>query len=137
MLGTATAALFVASWLAQAEPAPPEPAPAPAPRNVAPAPALEPSSLAIHGRFAYRPGDSVGPAPAAGFSLGATFEHRYLTVADLLGLGVGVDFFYDHFARDTQFVTSEQQLLTQTSFVLLQTASIALGRVRPWVAAGG
>jgi hypothetical protein len=135
MLGTAPAALFVASLLAQAEPAPPEAAPPSPP--AAPAPSPEPpSSLAIHGRFAYRPGDAVGPAPATGFSLGATFEHRYAAVGPL-GLGVGVDLFYDHFARDQQFITAQQQLLTQTSFVALQTVSLAVNRVRPWVAGGG
>jgi hypothetical protein len=140
MLGPVPAALFVASWLAQAEPAPPEPAPA-APPAAAPSPSssppLPPTSLAVYGRFAYRPGDSVGPAPAAGFSLGATFEHRYAAINDLVGLGVGVDLFYDHFASDQQFITTSQQLLTQTSFVALQTVSLALGRARPWVAGGG
>jgi len=137
MLGTAPAALFVASWLAQAEPAPPEPpppAPAPAPALASPPP---PTSLAVHGRFAYRPGDAVGPAPATGFSLGATVERRYALIGDRLGLGVGVDLFFDHFARDQQFITAHQQLQTHTSFVVLQTASFTVGRVRPWLGAGG
>jgi hypothetical protein len=137
MLGTAPAAIFVASLFAQAEQAPPEPA-APAPPPVASAPASSPpTSLALHGRFAYRPGDSVGPAPAAGFSLGATFEHRYAVVGDLVGLGVGVDFFHDRFSRDGQYMSTTPELLLQTSFVALQTVSVALGRVRPWVAGGG
>jgi hypothetical protein len=135
--GTAPAALFIASWLAQAEQAPPEPAPPRAAPTVTEAPPPPASSLALHGRFAYRPGDSVGPAPAAGFSIGATVEHRYALLGGLLGLGVAIDFFHDHFAADQQFVTSSQQLLTQTSFAALQTVSVTLGRVRPWVAGGG
>jgi hypothetical protein len=126
----------VATLLAQAEQAPPEPAPPPAVPVAAEAAPLPPSSMAVHGRFAYRPGDSIGPAPAAGFSLGATFERRYALIGDRLGLGVGVDLFFDHFAADQQFITAHQQLLTQTSFVALQTVSVALGRVRPWVAGG-
>jgi hypothetical protein len=138
MLGTVTAALFVASWLAQAEPAPPEPA-APSPPAPPTAAAIElspPTSLAVHGRFAYRPGGSVGAAPAAGFSLGATFEHRYASPVSVLGLGVAIDFFYDHFSRDGTFIEAMPELLTQTSFVALQTVSAELGRVRPWLAGG-
>jgi hypothetical protein len=136
MLGTLSAALGAslvwATLQAQAEPAPPEPG-APPP---AAAPELPPpTAMAVHGRFAYRPGDAVGPAPAAGFSLGATFERRYAAV-DILALGAGLDLFFDHFASDTTINSTTAQTLTHTSFALLQTAALELGRVRPWVGAG-
>jgi hypothetical protein len=147
-------AALVASWLAQAEPAPPEEAPptpagpaAPAP-TPAPTPAEEPSprrpvyAVAVHGRFAYRPNDSGSGVPSEGFSLGGTLERRYAEVGGVIGLGIGLDFFFDRFASDQKNMTSGTQValyaheLTQTSFVALQTVALEHRPVRPYVAAG-
>jgi hypothetical protein len=139
MVTSGLAGALLASVLAQAELAPPEPPSPPAPGAPAAGPAAPPTTpnaMSVHARFAYRPGDSVGPAPAAGFSFGLAFERAYLRLGDTLALGVGVDFFYDHFARDVENVTVQQQLLSQTSFVALQTFAAELGVVRPWLGAG-
>jgi hypothetical protein len=141
----AVSTALVASWLAQAEPAPPEPtgntAPTPAaPSEVTPRRPLH--AVAVHGRFAYRPNDSGSGVPSEGFSLGGTLERRYAEVGGVLGLGAGLDFFFDRFAGDQKNITSGTQValyaheLTQTSFVALQTASLEHLPVRPWVAAG-
>jgi hypothetical protein len=149
--GAASAALVVASLLAQAEPAPSE-EPAPSPPASSPAAPSPPDDLtprrplhavAVHGRFAYRPNDSGSGVPAAGFSLGGTFERRYASLGDILGLGVGLDFFFDRFASDQKNMTSGTQIvlnareLMQTSFVALQTVALERLPVRPWIAAGG
>jgi len=146
----ASAALVLASWLAQAEPAPveePTSVPAPAPTS-APTPAAEltPRSplhaVAVHGRFAYRPNDSGSGVPAGGFSLGGTFERRYAELGGTIGFGAGLDFFFDRFASDQKMMTSGTQValyaheLTQTSFVALQTVALEHLPVRPYVAAG-
>jgi len=147
----------LASWLAQAEPAPaapPEPAstdPAPAeaapvepvapPSPAAPAvllepPASRPSAVGVHARFAYRPEDDGAVASRGGFSVGGTFERRYATVGARLGLGIGVEFFYDHFGYSGDTVTLMSHLLTQTSFVALQTLSTDVATARLWVGGG-
>jgi hypothetical protein len=135
----AASALVVVSWLAQAELAPAEEPPAP---SAPMAPPLEASprrplhSVAVHGRFAYRPNDSGSNVPRAGFSLGGTFERRYADLGNVFGLGVGLDFFFDRFSSDGTHVSLMPNALTQTSFVALQTVALDRLPVRPWVAAG-
>jgi hypothetical protein len=144
--GAASAALVALSWLAQAEPAPPEETPPSAPPAAAPAeltPRQPLHAVAVHGRFAYRPNDGGSGVPTSGFSLGGTFERRYAIVGNLLGLGAGLDFFFDRFSSDEKRATDGMQValyaheLTQTSFVALQTVSLERLPVRPWLAAGG
>jgi hypothetical protein len=144
------AALVALAWLAQAEPAPPPsalPAPAPAPTSAAgdpvePAPREPVQAVAVHGRFAYRPNDSGSGIPTEGFSLGGTYERRYARVWERVGLGVGLDFFFDRFATDQKNMTSGTDValyareLMQTSFVALQTLAVERLPVRPFVAAG-
>lgn len=150
------AALVVLGWLAQAKPAPltnplpPDPQPpigAAAPSPAAQAPE-EPEartlrdSIAVHGRFAYRPNDTGSGVPTSGFSLGGTFEHRYAELGETFTFGAGLDFFFDRFASDEKMTTSGSQValyaheLMQTSFVALQTVALEHLPVRPWVAAG-
>jgi hypothetical protein len=133
-------AAALAFWLAQAEPAPPEPVAPPSP--AAPAALLEPpparaSAVGVHARFAYRPEDDGAVAPRGGFSLGATFERRYATVGKRLGLGLDVDFFFDRFGSQAESISLTPHLLTQTSFVALQTLSTDVATVRLWVGGGG
>jgi hypothetical protein len=103
--------------------------------------------MGVLARFAYRLG-SEGSAlgPAAGFSLGATFERRYALVGQRLGLGLAVDLFHDHFMMGVQGseVVSPgveqpydaQRVVTETSFALLQTVGTEAGPARFWVAGG-
>jgi hypothetical protein len=135
---------LLARVLAQAEAAPPEPPPSPAAAPApAPPPEIEPprvptNTVAVHGRFAYRPGDDGTVAPRGGFSLGATFHHRYARLADVVGLGAEIDFFHDHFSSDGQYITVNPRRLTHDSFVALQTLALEpQAPVRPWIAAGG
>jgi hypothetical protein len=139
VMASAHAAMVVATLLAQAEPAPPEPPPPPAPTGPAATPEppfAPPNAMAVHGRYAYRPDDSSGAAPTGGFSMGATFERRYAVIAGRVGLGAGLDLFYDHFSSEGEVISVKSKLLTQTSFVALQTLSVELRPVRPWIAAG-
>jgi hypothetical protein len=140
MVASASAALL-ATWLAQADPAPLEP-PAPPPGSAsAPAAAIEEAprprrnGMAVHGGFAYRASDANDGAPASGFSLGASFEHRYAALSRF-AFGVGADFFYDRFSADGDYVSLLPHLVTQTSFAVSQTVSTDLHGVRPWIAAG-
>jgi hypothetical protein len=152
------AAALASCWLAQAEPAPPEPPPPPVapttPDPGAPSPGAPPdeprprlNSMTVAARFAYRLGtDGSSLAPAAGFSLGASYQRRYLTLADRLGLGVDVDFFYDHFAADVQTAQpinnalasppDAQRVISQTSFAALQTLAVDAAPVVLWLGAG-
>jgi hypothetical protein len=134
----ASSAMFLTSLLAQAEPAPePAAAPAgtPAPPLDAPPPAPR-NSVAVHARYARRVTDANDGAPASGFSLGATFEHRYAFIGGRFELGAGLDFFYDRFSSEGDDVALVPRALTQTSFALFQSVAAQVGPVRPWLAAG-
>jgi len=125
---------------APAEPAPAEPAPPPSPASptaLLEPPPPRPSAVGVHARFAYRPEDDGAVASRGGFSVGGTFERRYATVGARLGLGIGVEFFYDHFGYSGDSVTLMSHLLTQTSFVALQTLSTDVATARLWVGGGG
>jgi hypothetical protein len=123
----------------------PTPAPSPAP-NVAPdaaGPSLYTASLLAG--FAYRLTSDVGPA--AGFTLGGSFERRYAAPAPGLQLGVAVDFLFDQFSQGVQGTTADAsgadvtfsatRTITDTSFAALQTLSLRVDRVRVWAGAGG
>lgn len=118
---------------APSEPAPPSPA---SPTALLEPPPPRPSAVGVHARFAYRPEDDGAVAPRGGFSVGGTFERRYATVGARLGLGIGVEFFYDHFGYSGDSVTLMSHLLTQTSFVALQTLSTDIATARLWVGGG-
>jgi hypothetical protein len=99
-------------------------------------------------RFAYRfTGEGPTLRPTEGFSLGASLQRRYLRIAEVVDLGAGLDLFYDRFAEGVLGSAPDasgaeqsfdgQRLLTETSFALLQTVSLNLGPVRPWLGLGG
>jgi hypothetical protein len=103
--------------------------------------------MGVLARFAYRMGsEGASPGPAAGFSLGLSFQRRYL-MADRLRLSVGAEFFHDSFRQDVQAAEpispvvatppDAQRVVSQTSFALMQNAAIALDPVTIWVGAGG
>jgi hypothetical protein len=149
----ASSAMLVASLLAQAEPAPaepPPPLPAGAPPNAPADPAddaPEPANtISVLARLAERLGsEGTSPGPAAGFSLGLSFQRRYLRLAPRVGLVAAVDFLHDHFAADVQNATpispveqppDAQRVVTQTSFVVLQLVTVDAGPVTAWLGAG-
>jgi len=142
---TADGAPAAPAEAATAEPAPPTEAapseaapPSPAsPTTLLEPPSPRPSAVGVHARFAYRPEDDGAVAPRGGFSLGATFERRYATVGARLGLGIGVEFFFDRFGNEAETGTLMPHLLTQTSFVALQTLSTDVATARLWVGGGG
>jgi hypothetical protein len=140
------AAAFVSSWLAQAEPAPVEPVPPAAPL-VDPAPVTRRNSVAFAARLAQRLGaDAKALGPLTGFSVGLTYQRQYLLVAERLGLGLDVDFFYDRFSSDFQTAQpiepgiasppDAQRTLSQTSFAALQTLSFDAAPAVAWLGAG-
>jgi hypothetical protein len=154
------AAALIASLWAQAEQAPaPTPAAPPPPTAAAqppgppppviasPGPPSPPNGVSVHARFAYRVGaEGKSLGPAAGFSLGGTFERRYLGRGTGLELGAAVDFFYDRFstavlgadmdASGQPVLVPGDRTLSQTSFSLLQTAGWRATDVRLFAAAG-
>lgn len=135
-------------------PAPPPPAlvppaPAPAPPQPtppdAPPPPPGPNQLRVYAAFAYRPDDGGGIVTQAGFSIGGSFERRYLKLAGGADFGVAIEGAFTRFSTAGSPVIVPGQAmayaatrtLTQTGFALLQTVGWQLGGVRPFVAAGG
>lgn len=124
-------------------PLPPPPAAPPAPPDPPPPPAL--NQLRVYGAFAYRPKDGGGIVTQAGFSIGGSFERRYLQFAGSVDLGVAVEGAFTRFSTAGSPVIvpgqataySATRTLTQTGFALLQTMRWQRGDVSPFVAAGG
>ena len=133
-------------------PAPGTPAPRPAtaapaaaapgtPAPAAPEPVLD-NAFGVYGCFAYRIGSearSIGPA--GGVSVGGDYERRYFATPEGFELGAGLDFFYDRFSADLTGSTMldpglAERLVSQTSFAVLQTIALRIGRVRPFAKAG-
>jgi hypothetical protein len=141
------AAVLLASLWAQAEQAP-APAPAPPKQSLAkPAPSVPANGVSVHARFAYRVGsEGRNVGPAAGFSLGGTFERRYLATRRGIELGVAGDFFYDRFSTDVtgsapdasgqEMTFPSERTLSQTSFALLQTVGWRATELRVFVGVG-
>jgi hypothetical protein len=82
-------------------------------------------------------------SPKVGYSLSPFFQYTYARLADRLGLGVRAEFTFDRFeklvtippnAGEPSYQTT--RALTFFDFALLATATLRLGRVQPWVAAG-
>ncbi|HVZ75335.1 MAG TPA: hypothetical protein VHJ20_23320 [Polyangia bacterium] len=153
-------ALPPASDPGPAELAPAQPAPGPAEPAAeepgAPRPRAEPeptarpraSSMGVAARVAVRlgnEGSSLGPQ--VGFSIGATYQRRYLPLGDVLSLGVAVDLYHDHFSEDVQSAQpingalesppDAQRVISQTSFAALQTLGADLHAVTIWLGVGG
>jgi hypothetical protein len=86
-------------------------------------------------------------SPKVGYSLSPFFQYTYARLADRLGLGVRAEFTFDRFQK---LVTVQADMgvdqppqsyqstrtLSFFDFALLATATLHLGRVQPWVAAG-
>jgi hypothetical protein len=141
--------------LAQAEPAPAPPVPAapvPAPAP-APPPAAEPAEpllgwalgLTVGGAYRLPPAGEAVP-PGFGFSFSTFVGWRYARLAPV-DLALQATFGYHRFSRTvplTKMVAPGQEqaydgtrALSMGDFTLLQTATLDLGRVRPWFGVGG
>ncbi|HTB57138.1 MAG TPA: hypothetical protein VLC06_04655 [Polyangia bacterium] len=147
------AAVVLASWLAQAEPAPAETTPSAASAaSVAIAPAPAPPStpdnaVGVYGGWGRRLGSEAQTVgPANGISVGGSYQRRYLTLLDHLELGAGLDFFYDKYETDVtgsamvapgeEQTFSAERIISQASFALTQTVAWRQGRVRPFAQLG-
>ena len=85
-------------------------------------------------------------SPKVGYSISPLFQYDYLRLADRLALGLRAEFTFDRFQK---LVTVQADMgggqfqsyrttrsLTYFDFALLATATLHLGRVQPWAAAG-
>ena len=133
-----------------------EPAHAPGEAEPAPPPTNRPFDaadrraprrrVALMPRFAYRLGEAgraVTPAP--GYGLAGTIEIAYLrSPVGIEGL-LGIDFSYDRFAAGEVGVVNDgmvrmfgyTRVISETSFILVHTAAVAVGPVRPYFTIGG
>lgn len=135
----------VVLWLllaqAEAAPAPPIPPPPPgAQPSAAPVLPEDPRLLSAFLGGSFRLAASDLPGPSTGFSIGGAFEYRYRRLGAPEGqpllLGVGLSFFHDHFTQGVPEASSDR-VLTQTAFVLSQTAALPLAAgVTPWLSLG-
>ena len=123
------------------------PAPPPPPR-VALEPVADPRHrLAVSVRFALRLGDAADAiSPRAGFALGGAYEWRYLRWR-ALELGLGLDFAHYRFSTSEQGSVIDDttgmvepfgatRVISETTFVALQTLGARFGRARPYLGAG-
>jgi hypothetical protein len=125
------AAAILASWVAQAEPAPPPPA-APVVVKPAPPPPTPGNTVGVYAGVAHRVGSEAHTfAPTTDLSIGGSYQWRYWSWPAGFELGVGVDFFYDHFRNG-----SDPPIVSQSSFAATQTAAWRWRRLRPFALAG-
>jgi hypothetical protein len=131
--------------LAQAEPAPAAPAP-PTPGQAEPAPEEAvrplppPFSIGVAVGLSHRLPPAGGDLPPAfGFSISAAAGYRYAMVGERLALEVVAGFAFQRYARSFQALApsgSYTRELTIGDFVLMQSAALLLGPLRPSLAAG-
>ena len=152
--------------LGQAEAAPPESDPAPTAQPVASptdpagapaaptapaAPAVPPASEAAEAVTSIGVGFGAGRRPGAaardipprhGLAVAVRLGRQYVRIADLLELGAAFHFSYHRYAQDVTVMRGgppfrDQRMLNYYDFGLLQTATLALGRLRPFLGLGG
>jgi hypothetical protein len=85
-------------------------------------------------------------SPKVGYSFSPFIQYDYMRLAHRLGLGLRAEFTFDRFQKSVtaqadmgQGVTQPYRTtrtLTYFDFALLATATLHLGRLQPWVAAG-
>jgi len=97
-------------------------------------------------RFSYRLGSpGLAVTPSAGFGIAGTFETTYLRLAEGLEAALGVDFSHDRFSRSEEGSVSvdnmtetfrSPRVTSETSFVLIHTASVQVSRLRAYLTLG-
>jgi hypothetical protein len=139
------AALPLLALLSQAEAAPeppPTPSALPAPRAPEPPPPpLPPTTLALSLGGGWRlPPASRDVPPSLGLAIGTFASYRYALLRERLELSVAASFSYQRYARSLGAavgpVGSGDRTYSSGDFVIMQTAAVQLGRLRPWLAAG-
>jgi hypothetical protein len=82
-------------------------------------------------------------SPKVGYSISPFFQYDYARLADRLGLGVRAEFTFDRFEKLVTIPADADLPSYQTTrslsffdFAALATATLQLGRLQPWVAAG-
>ena len=147
-------ALLILSLQAEPAPppavAPPPPPPALPPPLVPPEEPQEPLSwalgLTIGGSYRLPPAARDAP-PRLGLSFSTFAGRRYATLGQHLELGVLASFSYQRFSRTvrvTKMVApgmdielDGDRIMSMGDFVAAQTVTAVIGRVRPWLSAGG
>lgn len=149
MLGAALLASLLAQAVSPAYAVPERPGEAPPRAPVDDLPVDASNTLGIQGRFAYRlPGQAPMLGAAGGYSVGASFEHRYGNLTPDVEVGVALDLFYDRFASQAQVPTlnaagmvvgtmQAERFLFHTSFAALQMIGLHIGPTRLFAGAGG
>lgn len=145
-----TAPALVGEPAAQAETAPePEPPPAlPAPtKPEAKQGQEEQSDGEPNVMFGFRAGADFqltgAISPKVGYSFSPLVQYTYARLADRLALGVRAEFTFDRFQKQVDVLANvgedrvqAYRTLSFFDFALLATATLQLGRLQPWVAAG-
>lgn len=99
--------------------------------------------IAVMPRYAHRlSGPGLAVTPSSGFGIVGTIEIAYLRAAAGLEAALGIDFSHDRFASgEVASVTLDNikafRVTSETSFVLVHTASARAGRMRPYLSVGG
>ena len=81
--------------------------------------------------------------PVHGLQFSTSLGRRYLLVAERLSLGAAFHFAFQRFAKDVAIsapgrtTVEDIRTLTHYDLAVLQTASVALGRVHPYASVGG
>lgn len=140
----------------QAEPAPAAPDPAERhqmpPPGAVPLPEPEPGAGLPANAFALGAGPAFRLAPADleprwGFGIAVAVERRIARLGTRAEIGILLDLAYHRFAKSVQGSARTEagdeipfdgvQVVSQSSFGALPTVALRLGRLRPFVAAGG
>jgi hypothetical protein len=141
---------LVAAWtltLAQAEPAPAPAAPAaptagqaePAPEEAV-RPLPPPFAIGVAVGLSHRlPAAGEDVPPSFGFSISAAVGYRYAMLGERVALEVVAGFAFQRYARSFQALAPSGSYTRELSigdFVLMQSAALLLGPLRPSLAAG-
>ncbi len=99
--------------------------------------------IAVMPRYVHRlSGPGLAVTPSSGFGIAGTIEIAYLRAVAGLEAALGIDFSYDRFASgEVASVAFDSmpktfRVTSETSFVLVHTASARVGRMRPYLSVG-
>lgn len=132
--------LLVLLCQAEAAPEPPAPVALPIEQPPPPPPPAVALGLSLGGGLRFPPASRDVP-PTLGLAIGTFAGYRYALVRERLELGVSAAFAYQRYSRSVAGALGPagggDRTYSSGDFVALQTAAVQLGRLRPWLAAGG